>query len=174
MNHTFRAAAAIVLAATGLSVAQAQDGPIIVQEAPPRGAAPGDAPSPPAEAAPNLAPPPAADSQAQQEEGPIPVAPPEPSLAGPSETPAAAPPAAAGATAKAGGEDGTTIVGDQETPIGLYITPWKNDYAEHGLDRPARFVDIDTTPIDPDVFHRRVEYYDVISNYRSKHLAGGK
>jgi hypothetical protein len=36
---------------------------------------------------------------------------------------------------------GTTIVGEQESPIGLYIMPWRNSQAEGGLDRPARLLD---------------------------------
>jgi len=66
---------------------------------------------------------------------------------------------------------GTTIVGDQESPIGLYITPWKNEYAEHSLDRPARFVDDELVPIDPDVFRRQIEFYKAISDDRKAQLA---
>jgi hypothetical protein len=72
------------------------------------------------------------------------------------------------------GDDGTVVVGDKEAPIGLFITPWKDGYAENGLDRPARFVDVDTSPIDPDTFQRRVNYYNVITDYRQAHLASGK
>ena len=158
-----------------MTIVQAQPPTIVV--APPNTGSNGsqsDAPSQPAQ--------PAGAPQAQ-EEGPIsitPSAPPPPATgpisAGPSAASsragAGAPPANAGPGI--GGESGTTIVGDQEAPIGLYITPWKNEFAENGLDRPARFVDVDTAPIDPDVFKRRVEYYDVITAYRNAHLSSGK
>jgi hypothetical protein len=113
-----------------------------------------------AEPAPTVqAPPPSITSSG--DEGPISVAPPE-TMASPAPV------------AQSGGEDGTTVVGDKEAPIGLYITPWKDEYAQHGLDRPARFVDVDTAPIDPDTFQRRINYYNVITDYRQAHLASGK
>ncbi len=63
---------------------------------------------------------------------------------------------------------GTTIFGEQEAPIGLYITPWKDDYAERGLDRPARLLDEAMEPIDPATFRRQIEYYETITEYRRK------
>lgn len=59
---------------------------------------------------------------------------------------------------------GTTIVGERESPIGLYITPWRNAYAEQDIDRPARLLRVDMTPIDRDVFTRQVEYYDALTD----------
>lgn len=59
---------------------------------------------------------------------------------------------------------GTTIVGERESPIGLYITPWRNAYAEQDIDRPARLLRVDMSPIDRDVFTRQVEYYDALSD----------
>ena len=68
---------------------------------------------------------------------------------------------------------GTTIIGDQESPIGLYITPWKDEYAERGLDRPARLLDEALLPIDPATFRRQVEYYESITAFqRSQRPAG--
>ena len=75
-------------------------------------------------------------------------------------------PAPAAAAALAPGEIGTTIIGDQESPIGLYITPWKDDYAERGLDRPARLLDEAMEPIDPATFRRQIEYYETITEFR--------
>jgi hypothetical protein len=72
----------------------------------------------------------------------------------------------AAASALAPGEIGTTIIGDQESPIGLYITPWKDDYAERGLDRPARLLDEAMEPIDPATFRRQIEYYETITEFR--------
>lgn len=84
--------------------------------------------------------------------------------------PAAAAPVAAApapvAVTETGEEIGTTIVGDQESPIGLYITPWKDDYAERGLDRPARLLDEAMEPIDPATFRRQIEYYETITEFR--------
>ena len=85
-------------------------------------------------------------------------------------------PAARSAAPASGGdaEAGTTIIGDHESPIGLYLTPWKNEYAERGMDRPARIVQETLGPIDQDVFHRQVEYYDTITAYRKAELAATK
>lgn len=69
---------------------------------------------------------------------------------------------------------GTTIVGDQESPIGLYITPWKDEYAERGLDRPARLLDESLLPLDPGTFRRQIEYYETITAYRRSQRGEGK
>lgn len=69
---------------------------------------------------------------------------------------------------------GTTIVGDRESPIGLYITPWKDDYAERGLDRPARLVDEAMEPIDPATFRRQIEYYETITAFRKRQQGAAK
>lgn len=61
--------------------------------------------------------------------------------------------------------DGTTVVGDRESPIGLYITPWRNEAPEAELDRPARFLEEQLLPIDADVFRRQLEYYNTISEH---------
>lgn len=90
---------------------------------------------------------------------PAPTAAPAAIATVPSATPAAA-------AALAPGEIGTTIIGDQESPIGLYITPWKDDYAERGLDRPARLLDEAMEPIDPATFRRQIEYYETITEFR--------
>ena len=60
-------------------------------------------------------------------------------------------------------EVGTTLVGERESPIGLYLTPWKNSYAEKDIDRPARLLQEDLLPIDEDVFVRNLEYYEALS-----------
>lgn len=71
-------------------------------------------------------------------------------------------------------DEGTTIVGDQESPIGLYITPWKDEYAERGLDRPARLLDESLLPIDPASFRRQIEYYETLSAFRRSQRAADK
>jgi hypothetical protein len=66
-------------------------------------------------------------------------------------------------------QSGTTIVGERESPIGLYITPWRNAYAEQDIDRPARLLQVDMSPVDRDVFARQLEYYAAL-----KDATGGK
>ena len=61
--------------------------------------------------------------------------------------------------------EGTTVVGDRESPIGLYITPWRNAAPEAELDRPARFLEEELMPLDPDVFRRQLEYYNTITEH---------
>jgi len=58
---------------------------------------------------------------------------------------------------------GTTVIGEQEAPIGLYIMPWRQSQAQAGLDRPARLLDEALLPLDLDVFKRQVEYHRALS-----------
>lgn len=69
---------------------------------------------------------------------------------------------------------GTTIIGDRESPIGLYLTPWKNEFATRGMDRPAQIVQEQMAPIDPQVFKRQNVYYDTIQEYRQAELGAKK
>ncbi len=57
---------------------------------------------------------------------------------------------------------GTTIIGDRELPIGLYISPWRSANPEGGIDRPSRYIDVGSQPLDPEVFQRQVEYLDAL------------
>jgi hypothetical protein len=72
------------------------------------------------------------------------------------------------------GTPGTTIIGDKESPIGLYLTPWKNEYADRDMDRAAQFVQGDMKLVDPQVFDRQIQYYDRINAYRQNEPAAGK
>jgi len=58
---------------------------------------------------------------------------------------------------------GTDIVGERESPIGLFITPWKDSGAETELERPARLLQEELLAIDEDVFIRNLEYYEALS-----------
>lgn len=78
-------------------------------------------------------------------------------------------PSAAPAKTEDGDTFGTTIFGDQESPIGLYITPWKESYAERGLDRPARLFDEAIEPIDRATFQRQLAYWRELTRYRQAH-----
>ncbi|MGH8481135.1 MAG: hypothetical protein ACRES8_01575 [Nevskiaceae bacterium] len=60
---------------------------------------------------------------------------------------------------------GTTVIGDQESPIGLYIMPWRQSQAQAGLDRPARLLDEALLPLDPEVFRRQVEYHRALNQH---------
>jgi hypothetical protein len=63
---------------------------------------------------------------------------------------------------------GTTVIGEQEAPIGLYIMPWRQSQSQAGLDRPARLLDEALLPLDPDVFKRQVEYHRALSAHLQK------
>jgi hypothetical protein len=62
---------------------------------------------------------------------------------------------------------GLTIMGDTETPLGLFITPWKNAYPPLKEDRPALLLDESARPLDPDAFHRQSDYDEAYTTYRS-------
>jgi len=64
---------------------------------------------------------------------------------------------------------GTTVIGEQESPIGLYIMPWRQSQSQAGLDRPARLLDEALLPLDPDVFKRQVEYHRTLTEHLKKH-----
>ena len=59
--------------------------------------------------------------------------------------------------------EGTVIMGDRESPIGLYIMPWRESQAAEELDRPARLVTADRTPIDRPVLLRELAYYRALT-----------
>lgn len=59
---------------------------------------------------------------------------------------------------------GTTIVGERESPIGLYIMPWRDARPEEGMDRPARLLQEKLLPLDEEVFVRQIEYHNALSN----------
>lgn len=66
---------------------------------------------------------------------------------------------------------GTTIVGEDESPMGLFIMPWRNSGADAGLDKPARLLDEALLPLDRDVFRRQVEYYTTLSEHSAQQSA---
>jgi hypothetical protein len=59
--------------------------------------------------------------------------------------------------------EGTNIIGERESPIGLFITPWRNATPEREADRPARLLQEQMLPIDRTVFERQLEYYEALS-----------
>lgn len=65
---------------------------------------------------------------------------------------------------------GTTIYGDDENPIGLYIIPWRASSPTPQMDRPARFVDETEAAVDETQFTRFVEYYDALTRHRQAQM----
>lgn len=63
---------------------------------------------------------------------------------------------------------GTTVLGEHDSPLGLYIMPWRNSAAEDGPNRPARLLDQALLPHDADVFHREFMYYRALSEHLEK------
>ncbi|MFC4253334.1 hypothetical protein [Sinimarinibacterium flocculans] len=61
------------------------------------------------------------------------------------------------------GEAGTTIIGERESPIGLYIMPWRDARPEPDMDRPARLLQEELLPVDEQVFVRQIEYHNALS-----------
>lgn len=68
------------------------------------------------------------------------------------------PPAAA-----EGEGSGTVIIGDRESPIGLYIMPWRDSSAAADMDRPARLVKASLLPVDRPVFLRELQYHRALT-----------
>lgn len=157
--------------------------PAVAQPAPipaPAQAAPIPAPVPapaPVIAQPAPTPPPAPTAQAEGDEQPAvrfddegAPAPQAPSSVVQPGVPAAAPRAARAEDLR--DDAGTTIVGERESPIGLYITPWREAYSEQGIDRPARLLSVDLSPVDRDVFRRQLEYYRALEDNKAAKLGG--
>jgi len=86
-----------------------------------------------------------------------------PAVSAPADRPIVARPATPTPNVDAAAAGGTTIFGERESPIGLYITPWRDAQAERDIDRPARLLQEKATPIDRTVFNRQVEYYEALS-----------
>src|SRR5882724_9431629 len=60
---------------------------------------------------------------------------------------------------------GTNVFGQRESPIGLYIMPWRNSGAEQGIDRPARLLEEEALPVDPGTFKRFISYHSTLSDH---------
>lgn len=65
--------------------------------------------------------------------------------------------------AEDGGLGTTVITGEGESPLGLYLTPWRDSKPEKDIDRPARLLQEDLRPIDKDVFERQTQYYEALT-----------
>jgi hypothetical protein len=74
----------------------------------------------------------------------------------------------AAVTAGAGAQDelqldGMAVVGNRELPKALFIVPWKAPEAAMAPDRPVNtLVNEVLQPVDPDVFRRKLEYFETV------------
>ncbi len=60
--------------------------------------------------------------------------------------------------------DGTRIRGNQELPKVLYIVPWKQSEIPDLSQPPLEsLIDEALTPVDREVFQRKIRYYDALS-----------
>ncbi len=59
--------------------------------------------------------------------------------------------------------DGMAVIGNRELPKALFIVPWKDPEAGMAPDRPLNtLVDDALQPVDPDVFRRKLQYFDTV------------
>lgn len=65
--------------------------------------------------------------------------------------------------------EGTTIVGEREAAIGLYLAPWQ-DETSSDLDRPPGLYDVPLQPLDPQRFKLQADYDEAIRDYRRERL----
>ena len=76
----------------------------------------------------------------------------------PSETPAVD-------TMQQAGEAGTTIVGERDSDVGLYLTPWKEEHPDN-IDPPPSLLDQPPQPLDARGFARQVRDAATVTAYR--------
>lgn len=59
--------------------------------------------------------------------------------------------------------EGMSVVGNSELPKALFIVPWKEAESALAPDRPVNsLVDEALQPVDPDVFRRKLHYFDLV------------
>ncbi len=59
--------------------------------------------------------------------------------------------------------DGMAVVGNRELPKALFIVPWKDPEAGMAPNRPVNsLIDEALQPVDPDVFRRKLQYFDTV------------
>ena len=75
----------------------------------------------------------------------------------------------AGAQAAETTPTGTTIVGDQEAAVGLFLAPWK-DEARAELDRPPGLADHEPSPVNVPAQARVNTYFEIGRAYRRERL----
>ena len=71
--------------------------------------------------------------------------------------------ATAGAASQQMNMDGMSVIGNSELPKALFIVPWKDPEAGLTPERPVNsLVDEALQPVDPDVFRRKLDYFDTV------------
>jgi hypothetical protein len=78
-------------------------------------------------------------------------------------------PVLAAAAAEPAEPAGTTIVGEREAAVGLYLAPWQDEQASD-LDRPPGLYDVPLQILDPQRFGLQAEYDEAIRDYRRERL----
>lgn len=59
--------------------------------------------------------------------------------------------------------EGMAVIGNRELPKALFIVPWKDPNAELTPERPVNsLIDEALQPVDPDVFRRKLDYFDTV------------
>jgi hypothetical protein len=81
---------------------------------------------------------------------------------------AAAPGAASSKTVTVKEPGGSTIIGDQDSAMGLTLMPWKDEFAT-GLDQPPSLYRAPLEPVNGNSLQRQTEYRDNLSDYRRSH-----
>jgi hypothetical protein len=72
---------------------------------------------------------------------------------------------AAGAAGQQLDMDGMSVIGNRELPKALFIVPWKDPEAGLTPERPVNsLIDEALQPVDPEVFRRKLDYFDTVHN----------
>jgi hypothetical protein len=59
--------------------------------------------------------------------------------------------------------EGMAVIGNRELPKALFIVPWKDPVAAEAPNRPVNSLVNDALqPVDPDVFRRKLQYFDTV------------
>lgn len=75
-----------------------------------------------------------------------------------------------GARAQTADAAGTTILGDQDAAVGLYLAPWKDEEPAADLGRAPGLHDEAPVPLDASAFARTSTYYSTVRAWRAERL----
>ena len=71
--------------------------------------------------------------------------------------------------ARDAGDPGTTLMGERDSAVGLYLTPWKEEHADD-LDPQPGLLDHTLQPIDGASFGRTVREAATVTAYRREQM----
>lgn len=78
--------------------------------------------------------------------------------------------ASAGAADQELDMQGMSVIGNRELPKALFIVPWKDPQAGLTPERPVNsLIDEALQPVDPDVFRRKLDYFDSVHKFDTVH-----